>query len=190
MVHPKSGERLVFDVHGDSITDGSGQFLGGLVTFKDVTELSNRIVAQQLENEQQFESIANMIPPMVWTTTPNGMHDWFSQRWYDYTGLTPAESLGQGWRLPFHPDDMPETAKRWAHSLATGDEYITEYRCQRHDGEWRWMLGRALPLRDAQGKITRWFGTCTDIHELVETRQEAKGLREQLLRVIEHARVT
>lgn len=190
MVHPASGERLVFDAHGDSITDDHGHFLGGLVTFRDVTELSNRIVAQQLENEQQFESMANMIPPMVWTTTPNGMHDWFSQRWYDYTGLTPAESLGQGWRLPFHPDDMPETGKRWSHSLATGDEYITEYRCRRYDGEWRWMLGRALPFRDKEGKITRWFGTCTDIHEQVESRQTAKVLREQLLKVIEHAQVT
>lgn len=190
MVHPKSGERLIFDIHGDAITDDQGHFLGGLVTFKDVTELSNMIVAQQLENVQQFESISNMIPPMVWTTTPNGMHDWFSQRWYDYTGLTPAESLGHGWRLPFHPDDMPETSKRWAHSLATGDEYTTEYRCQRHDGEWRWMLGKALPLRDKDGKITRWFGTCTDIHEQVESRQQSKVLRERLLKVIEHAQIT
>lgn len=95
----------------------------------------------------------------VWTTTPDGYHDFFNTRWYDYTGLTPEDSLGLGWKNPFHPDDMPETGKRWAHSLATGDPYDTEYRCRSKEGEWRWHLGRALPLRNLEtGKIEKWFG--------------------------------
>lgn len=119
------------------------------------------------------------------------MIDWFSRRWYDYTGLSVQQSIGEGWQNPFHPDDMPECIKRWSHSLATGDEYSTEYRCKRFDGAWRWMLGRALPLRDTRNnKIVKWFGTCTDIHDLVEARQAAKRIREQLLNVINHARVT
>jgi len=82
-----------------------------------------------------------------------------------------------GWRLPFHPDDMVSTGKKWAHSLKTGDPYSTEYRCRSKDGEWRWMLGRALPMRNLQtGAIEKWFGTCTDIHESVETRFAAKRL--------------
>ena len=117
--------------------------------------------------------------------------DWFSARWYDYTGLSPDESLGVGWKNLFHPDDMPETSKRWSHSLATGEEYSTEYRCRKYTGEWRWMLGRALPQRDHKtGKITKWFGTCTDINDLVEARQEATQLRAHLLSVIKHAHVT
>lgn len=96
---------------------------------------------------------------------------------YDYTGLSPSNSIGQGWKLPFHPDDMAETGKRWAHSLATGDVYDTEYRCQSKEGEWRWMLGRALPLRNKKtGAIEKWFGTCTDIHEAVEARYNAKRM--------------
>ena len=88
--------------------------------------------------------------------------DWFSKRWYEYTGLSQQESIGIGWKNPFHPDDMRETTKRWSHSLKTGDEYSVEYRCMRHDGVWRWMLGRALPLKDRQsGKTIKWFGTCT-----------------------------
>jgi PAS domain S-box-containing protein len=117
------------------------------------------------------------------------LHDWFSQRWYDYTGLTVEQSLGEGWRLPFHPDDMALTAKTWFHSLKTGDEYNTEYRCQRYDGEWRWMLGRALPFYDESGRIVKWFGTCTDIHDLVIARQEARRTREQLQSVIQHAKI-
>ncbi len=119
------------------------------------------------------------------------MHDWFSKRWYEFTGLTAEQSLGEGWQLPFHPVDVRVSKKRWEHSLATGDEYSTEYRCRRHDGEWRWMLGRALPFKDLKtGKITKWFGTCTDIHDLVEARQAAKQTREKLLNVIDHAKVT
>ncbi len=119
------------------------------------------------------------------------MHDYFSQRWYDYTGLTPEESLGEGWRLPFHPEDVPSSSEAWKHSLATGDDYTTEYRCKQKDGEWRWMLGRALPLKDrSTGKILQWLGTCTDIHDLVEARTAEKRIREQLLEVIQHAQVT
>ena len=123
--------------------------------------------------------------------TANTSVDWFSARWYDYTGLTRDECLGIGWKSPFHPEDIPQSFQRWSHSLATGDEYSTEYRCRKHDGEWRWMLGRAVPQRDHRtGNITKWFGTCTDIHDLVEARQEATQLRAHLLSVIKHAHVT
>ena len=92
-------------------------------------------------------------------------------------------------KLPFHPDDMNVTASRWLHSLKTGDEYRTEYRCQRYDGEWRWMLGRALPFKDDSGRIVKWFGTCTDIHDLIVARQQARRTREQLRQVMEHAKI-
>ena len=99
--------------------------------------------------------------------------------------------MGERWIESFHPDDMAETLKRWQNSIKTGDEYMTEYRCKRKDGAWRWMLGRALPLKDQKsGKIIKWFGTCTDIHDLVEARQFAAQTREQLLNVIQHAQVT
>lgn len=101
------------------------------------------------------------------------------------------DCLGEGWVKAFHPEDVEEAEKRWRHSLESGDVYSVEYRCRRHDGSWRWMLGRALPLRDPKSnKILKWFGTCTDIHEVVEARQDAKQTREQLLSVIKHAHVT
>lgn len=190
MRQPVTGSRLVFEVGSEPVIhEETGEFLGGIVIFKDITELTNQIAKQIEQNEKQFEYIANFMPVMVWTTTPDGMHDWFSQRWYDYTGLTEDQSLGEGWRLPFHPDDMTATKERWFNSLKTGDEYNTEYRCQRFDGEWRWMLGRALPFYDDDGRIAKWFGTCTDIHDLVMARQEARRTREQLQQVIMHAKI-
>jgi PAS domain S-box-containing protein len=168
MIEGRSGKRRNYDVSGKPVFDDTtGEFFAGLIAFKDVTEYTEKLASQSAENEQQFQLICDSMPQMLWTTRPDGYHDYFSKRWYTYTGLGVEECYGLGWKLPFHPDDMGETGKRWHHSLATGDEYLTEYRCRRHDGEWRWMLGRALPLRDNKtGKILKWFGSCTDIQEV------------------------
>lgn len=192
MLEPKTSKKLHYEVSGRPVFDEqSGEFFAGLVAFKDVTEYTEKIASQTEETEQQFELICDASPQIFWTTRPDGYHDYFSQRWYDYTGLQKHESMGLGWKLPFHPDDMVETGARWAHSLATGDPYNTEYRCRRHDGEWRWMLGRALPLRDKEtNKILKWFGTCTDIQDVVDARNNAKRIREQLVDAIKHARMS
>ena len=191
MKEPKSGNPRIFDCNCEAVTDSdTGEYLGGIVILKDVTDYVDQIAAQQHITQNQFEYISNHIPPMVWTTRPDGNLEWFSDRWYQYTGLSPDESLGELWRKPFHPDDMSVTNVQWAHSLATGEDYVTEYRCKRRDGQWRWFLGQACPMKDEAGKITRWFGTCTDIHDAVEARDLERRTREQLLRVIETAKVT
>lgn len=95
------------------------------------------------------------------------------------------------WTQPFHPDDMAETRQRWERSLRTGEPYVVEYRCKTKEGEWRWMLGRALPLRNPDtGKIEKWIGTCTDVHDSIEAKLAARRTRQQLLSVIAHAHVT
>ncbi|KIW22732.1 uncharacterized protein PV07_10998 [Cladophialophora immunda] len=192
LLNEKTGKKSNFDVSGHPVYDEkSGEFLAGLVAFKDVTQYTEKIAHQTAENEAQFRLICDMMPQMIWTTRSDGYHDYYSQRWYDYTGLTPANSLGQGWKLPFHPEDMPETMHKWRHSLETGDEYITEYRCRRFDGKWRWMLGRALPMRDHKtGKIVKWFGTCTDIQEVVDAKSSGQRTRRQLLDVLKHSQMT
>ena len=161
LIHPETEQRIVFDVLGEAIRDeNTGEFLAGMVTCRDITGMTREISDIKEKDEQRFQLICDSMPQMIWTTTPTGMHDWFSQRWYDYTGLTEEESLGMGWQLPFHPEDMPVSERRWQHSLATGAPYSTEYRCRNKDGEWRWMLGRALPLRNKiSGAIEKWFGT-------------------------------
>ncbi|TGO25967.1 hypothetical protein BPAE_0069g00390 [Botrytis paeoniae] len=189
---PDTGEKILYDCLGEAVRDpDTGEFLAGIVTCRDITAVTQQIAEIKEADEQRFQIICDSMPQLIWTTTPDGMHDWFSQRWYDYTGLTVEESLGEGWKLPFHPDDMALTKKRWLHCLETGDPYTTEYRCRKHDGEWRWMLGRAVCMRNKDtGKIEKWYGTCTDIHEAVMSRFEAKRLRQQLLSVITHAQVT
>ncbi len=116
-------------------------------------------------DESQVRIVIDAIPQIVWSTRPDGHHDFFNARWYEFTGTPPRSTNGEGWADLFHPDDQDTMWRRWSHSLETGEPYAIEYRLRARDGAWRWVLGRALALRDEDERIVRWFGTCTDIDE-------------------------
>jgi len=118
------------------------------------------------DDELGFRAMADLMPQMVWSTRPDGFHDYFNRRWYDFTGVPDGSTDGEGWSDIFHPDDRALAWERWRRSLETGELYQIEYRLRRRDGVWRWVLGRALPARGEGGRIRRWFGTCTDIDDL------------------------
>ncbi len=129
----------------------------------------------------KFQAIAESMPQMVWSTLPDGFHDYYNSRWYEYTGVPAGSTDGEGWNAIFHADDRAEAWRRWRHALATGETYEIEYRLRRHDGVYRWVLGRAVPIRDAAtGAIQRWFGTCTDIDDQVRARETLTQGRETL----------
>ncbi|RYG19836.1 PAS domain S-box protein, partial [bacterium] len=117
------------------------------------------------QSEAQYRQIAEGLPQLVWSALPNGDRDFYNQRWFDYTGPMPDIAFTDLWANTVHPDDRKKASTRWKRSVETGETFQAEYRLRRHDGEYRWYLGRALPIRDEEGKIVRWFGTCTDIHE-------------------------
>jgi PAS domain S-box-containing protein len=133
--------------------------------------------------EAQLRFIVDNVPQLIWSTLPDGYHDFYNRRWYEYIGASPAQTQGAGWNDPLHPDDQQDAWIRWHHSLATGDPYEIEYRFRRHDGTYRWFLGRAAPMRDEAGNIVRWFGTCTDIDEQKRTEQA----REEAMNALEEA---
>jgi len=121
--------------------------------------------------ETDFQTIVDSIPQIVWVTRGDGFNELFSRRWYEYTGLTAAESHDDGWGAVLHPDDLARTEELWQQSLATGDPFDIEYRFRRHDGVFRWFFGSARALRDATGTVVRWFGTLTDIDERIAAEQ-------------------
>lgn len=141
------------------------------------------------ESEARFRTIANAMPQMVWSTLPDGRHDYFNERWYEFTGLPEGSTDDNEWLAAFHPDDRPRAWQAWHHSLATGDPYEIEYRLRHRSGEYRWVLGRALPVRDDAHHILRWMGTCTDIHDLKRTReelQESNRHKDEFLAMLAH----
>lgn len=152
------------------IRGSSGAVTGIFIQGSDVTE-QERLEVQLRESEAKFRTITDAMPQIAWSTLPDGFHDYFNQGWYEFTGVPEGTTYGNAWSGLFHPADMGRTWQLWQHSLATGEPYEVEYRLRHRSGEYRWVLGRALPLRDDQGRIIRWMGTCTDIHEQVIARE-------------------
>ncbi len=176
---PDGTERVVHEQAEIVFDERTAKPLKMVGTVQDITE-RNRAEEALRESEVQFRTIAEAMPQIIWVTRPDGWHTHFNQRWMDYTGLTLEESLGHGWNPPFHPEDRPRAAKRWQQAIESGEPYETEYRLRRADGTYRWMLGRALPMRDATGAVVKWFGTCTDIHDLkLAEEQISHSNREQ-----------
>src|SRR5262249_37809934 len=108
---------------------------------------------------------------------PDGMVDYGNQRWVDYVGVPVEQSIGRKWMEAIHPDDRESTRRRFKESGKTGQPFEVEYRLRRKDGQYRWYLARATAIRNEQGRIVKWIGTSTDIHDL----KEAEAEREELL---------
>ena len=127
------------------------------------------------QSEKKFRDLANTIPQIVWTSTPEGNLDYYNQNWFDYTGMSLEDTFALGWKPILHPDDFQSCLDVWANSILTGISYQVEYRFKSAtDGVYRWHLGRAVPVRDDAGKIVKWFGTCTDIHDQKEMYRVAR----------------
>ena len=133
------------------------------------------IVTGQEMRDQHAMALADAMPQIVWTANPDGWLDYYNQHWFEYTGLTIEETQGWGWEAVLHPEDLQTCIDAWTTAYTTGQPYKVEYRFKRAaDGSYRWHLGRALPVRDGDGKITKWFGTCTDVHEQKEAYVEVE----------------
>src|SRR6266851_177028 len=132
-------------------------------------------------SEEQFRTLAESLPQLVWTCLPNGRCDYLSRQWLEYTGMSADERLDSK-RLKdvMHPDDLPATAACWAAAVDGSGDYDLEHRLRGANGSYRWFKTRGTAVRDQTGRMIRWFGTCTDIQEIVETREKLARSRLQL----------
>ncbi|HEX8388023.1 MAG TPA: PAS domain-containing protein [Sphingomonas sp.] len=147
-------------------------------TEREAARARNR--ARLAESELKFRTLADAMPQMVWSTLSDGFHDYFNARWYQFTGMPEGSTDGEAWNGMFHPEDQERAWSLWRRSLETGEPYEVEYRLRHRSGRYRWVLGRALPVRDAEGRITRWFGTCTDVHEQKLAMEEREVVSQEL----------
>jgi PAS domain S-box-containing protein len=139
-----------------------------LVVIRDVTE-RRRIQEALRESEARFRHLTQAIPGLVYDTDAFGQSAYFNSRWFEYTGKEAGE-FEQRLQL-VHPEDVERVRAEWDRAVQARSDYECEYRLRRHDGEYRWFLARAVPLRDAQSAAVRWFGVAIDVHEMKLAQQ-------------------
>jgi len=146
------------------------------------TDISLQVEAEEarVKSENRFRVLADLMPQMVWSSRPDGHHDYFNARWYEFLRVPIGSTDGEAWSGVLHPDDKERVLTEWAQARETGDSYYTEYRLRHHSGEYRWVLARAYAERDNADAITRWYGTSTDIEAIVEARRTLQRSKDSL----------
>ena len=141
-----------------------------------------RLNAELADAERLFRTMADHLPELAWAAKPDGHIDFYNHRWYEYTGTTFAQMEGWGWKAVHDPAMLEEVLARWRNSLATGTPFEMEFPLRSAGGEFRWFLTRVNPLRDSAGRIVRWIGTNTDVHE----QREASRRTNEFLAMLGH----
>ena len=132
------------------------------------------------KNEERYRFMADSIPHIVWTAEPNGEFDFYSRQWADYSGASLEESLGWAWANFIHPDDLEPTLEIWKEGLEKAQESKVEHRVRGKDGVYRWMQSRAVPYKNEEGQVMKWFGTTTLIDDEVKAKEAARQQGELL----------
>ncbi len=206
VVRPDGSTVWVHD-RGFPVRDEAGNIRHIVGVAEDITD-RKRVEDDLRESERRYAALAEAVPQLVWTAGPDGGVDYFNKRWYAYTGTTPDGSLNQGWRLLIHPDDRERVEKLWKGRLRVGEHLHFEFRLRGADGAYRWFIGRGVPYRDerrgatprkqngenaanvgngaspdgGKGRIVKWFGTFTDIHDLKMAEEALRESEEQARR--------
>ena len=184
----RPGERRTLLIRAEAIRDPSGTIGGAVAVSMDMTEQVGTQRALR-ESEEKFRTMTEAMPQMVWSTLPDGRNDYSNGRWREFTGLSGADLLGMQWLQVIHPDDLAAVQASWRHSTDTGCLFEAEHRIRRHDGEYRWALNRGLPVRDDSGRILRWMGTITDVHDqklAAEELKAANARKDEFLAMLAH----
>jgi PAS domain S-box-containing protein len=182
----KDGTPLKVAVTISPMRNASGKIIGASKIARDATERAE-IEKRLQDSELRFRMLAENMSQLAWIAEPDGAISWYNKRWYEFTGVPEGSTDGWGWDKVHHADHVERVRTHFVESLAAGQEWEDLFPLCGANGEWRWFLSRAKPIRDEQGRITNWFGTNTDI----SYRQEAEAERERLLAelvALEHKR--
>jgi PAS domain S-box-containing protein len=166
----------------------NGKLHGAVVSFFDITD---KVFARKKleQSEIQFGVLANSIPQLAWMARADGFIYWYNQNWYDYTGTTPDQMKGWGWQVVHDPEILDDVMKKWSESIATGMPFMMEFPLKNRDGEFRWFITRASPVRDDKNKVVAWIGSNTDIHDQkqsIRALENERDIRERFVATLSH----
>jgi PAS domain S-box-containing protein len=153
-------------------------------TFNYAAQQLQKLYEDLRRSERELRDVIEAMPTMVWIARTDGSNEFGNRRWQEYTGLSHERTFGPGWQDAVYPTDLKRHWEKWCASLASGEPFENEVRYRRAaDGEYRWFLSRAVPLRDEHGKILRWYGVSTDIEDRKRAEEERERLRADLAHV-------
>jgi PAS domain S-box-containing protein len=181
----------VWITHWHPVKGPRGRIVGINVVAEDVTarKRAEEVLAENekalRDSEARFRELADSISQFAWTADHTGWIYWYNKRWHDYTGTTPEEMQGWGWRKVHHPDHVDRVVQRITRCFQTGEPWDDTFPLRGRDGTYRWFLSRALPIRDGDGEVVRWFGTHTDITEQLQAEKALRELNETLEQRVE-----
>lgn len=166
-----------FDVYAFRLGEAEGNKVA--VLFTDITA-RQRVEERLREAEEQFRTLADNMAQFAWTADASGAINWYNRRWYDYTGTTLESMRGWGWQAVHHPDHVDRVKERFRHFVAAGEPWEDTFPLRGVDGNYRWFLSRAVPIRNDAGTLLRWFGTNTDVTEQRDTAEELRQVAAEL----------
>ncbi|QLH16106.1 PAS domain-containing protein [Paracoccus pantotrophus] len=164
---------------GRPARDEAGNITSFAGILLDTTSQSEVTAALEASN-LRFDTLAEAIPQIVWSTDAQGNHDFFNQRWTEFTGIDHADITPSLWTSLVHPEDWSRVNRLWSHCLSTGEPYDIDYRFRHHADGYRWLRVIALPIRDTEGNIIRWYGTSTDIDDAKRLEAEREIVNREL----------
>jgi PAS domain S-box-containing protein len=133
----------------------------------------------------ELDAIVHTAPDIIFSRQADGARDYVSDRFYEYTGAVAGSAVGMGWWDYLHPDDRERSQQRWLDCVQSGENYEVEYRLRGKDGGYRWFRARCVPIRDHIGKVIRWYGTCSDIHDSKLVEQSMRDSAIELERMVD-----
>jgi PAS domain S-box-containing protein len=184
----KSGQPIPVSLSVSPVKDSSGRIVGAAKIARDITERKRAEEALQ-RSESRFRAMAETVPDILFTTDPDGTMNYINPRFYDLTGREPGSADGHGWMDSIHPADAGMVRTRWEQMVEIGHGFRGEFRLRMADGSYRWFITRARPVRDEDGRISRWFGSSTDVHEqkrAEELLRDTDRRKDEFLAVLAH----
>jgi len=184
----KGGGTVWADVTVNLMRDSQGAPLRTVAVVHDITE-RKRAEAAQRESDERFRKLANLMPQIAFTADSTGRVDFVNRQWTEYTGESDQVALADDWDGQIHPGDRELTRRLWRDAIERGIPYESEFRLRGKDGVYRWNLARGVPLKDEQGRVTKWFGTCTDIDSGKRLHEALRESEERLRLALAGARL-
>ncbi|MCP1611885.1 PAS domain S-box-containing protein [Azospirillum lipoferum] len=178
-----------FDTADAAFLQGVANLLGGAIDRAHDAAERRRTEALLRENEAQFRSLADLIPQLTWMADAGGAVYWYNRRWYEYTGAMPGETEGWNWRSVHHPDHVDRASDGFFRAIRSGEPWEDTFPLRDKDGEYRWFLSRAVPVRGQDGRILRWLGTNTDVTEQRKAESRIMEAERRLQLALRAARI-